>query len=89
MSSNTNTESYASIHRKAVAESLRLELARAIDAIYAAKYVAVYNGAIYCYGTMMECEHFAHGIRGVSVRRITDKDQHELAIGKRRAYRGV
>jgi len=83
------TESYASVHRKAVTESLRLELARAIAAIYDATHVAVYCGKVYSYGTLRACEDFARDCRGVSVRPMTDEDKHAEATHKRKAYRWV
>lgn len=79
--------SYATAHRIAVAEALRLELAVAINKVYQATHCVARKGTIYTYGSRRECDAFAGGLRGVVVRVFTDDEKHAEAAHKRRVYR--
>lgn len=83
------TSGYTAVYQDAVREAARAELARALDEIYRATHVMVWDGkTIYCYGTERECEKFADGLgKRASVRPITDKEKAQLAKDKRQAYR--
>lgn len=81
-------ESYASVHREAVRESLRTELARALAEIDRATWVGMQFDVIYTYGSRSEVENFAKGLgKAFKVREITDRDRAKLAKDKRAAYR--
>lgn len=81
---------YAAIHRMAVREATRVEMNRAIAAVYDATHVAVRDNTIYCYGTLADCESFAAECRKsdrITVREMTDAEKSEQAQHKRRVYR--
>jgi hypothetical protein len=79
-------ESFGSLHRKAVRENLRSDLARALAEIDRATHVADYHGKIHAYGSQTEVDTFAEGLRGVKVRPITARERKDLALRKRQAY---
>ena len=80
-------ESYASVHRKAVRESLQLELNRALAKIWDSTHCATWDGKIYMCGTLKECRDFIEGLGNrAKVRPITIKEQHALAKHKRQAF---
>ena len=83
--------SYATIHRLAVRETTRAELARALHEIESARFVVVGRrdtNASYCYGSARQCAEFADGLeRDVAVERMTAERKEQLAASKVRAYR--
>lgn len=81
------TLSHAALHRLAVRDALRQELAGALARIYDATHVAMFGAALHCYGSKAECVGFADGLRGVQVRAITEQEQHDQAQHKRQVYR--
>jgi hypothetical protein len=85
--SDNESMGHATLHRQVSREIDRALLNRALAEIYAATHVADYHGKIYAYGSEAVARDFADGLRGVRVRQITDRDQHTLAIHKRRAFR--
>ena len=78
--------SFAAVYRLAVRDALRLEIARAIDAVYRATHAAEYQGKVYQYGSHAECVAFATGLSRVTVREFTDAEKHREALHKRQVY---
>ncbi len=86
MSSHLSSLSHAALHRLTAREIDRQLLARELARIDAATHVVVVGRAIHCYGTERECLSYADGLRGVTVRRITDRDRADLARHKRQVW---
>lgn len=88
---NTAGMSYAAIHRIAVREALRSELAQALGEIERSTHAAVGRrdpAYVYWYGSRTACEDFADGIeREVQIVKMTPEIKERLSAGKCAAYR--
>lgn len=84
--------SYAAIHRIAVREALRVELAQACGAIERAthKVVDSRNAArYYWYGSLAECEDFARGLWECRVAPMTHDDKEVEKSHKCKIFRAL
>ncbi len=84
--------SYAAIHRLAVREALRTELAQACGEIERATHAAVDKrdpSRVYCYGDLTTCDDFARGLREVTVVPMTVDMKNVQSDHKCRVYRGL
>jgi hypothetical protein len=86
-----SSESFASLHRKAVREANRVELQKAINLIRQATHAAVDRWKpdhCWCYGDLKTCEEFCNGLeRDVVVVSMTPEIMESLISYKIKVYR--